>query len=125
MNRLPSLVIVTMILLSPLSGHTKADDNNSILIRIVDQNNQPVESQELDWWLDDLTQKATLRCEQHSCSEWLIEEKFGTSSKLNFLVSKVRDDDKDCWDWFIGHAVIQPDQKELTITLSYSETVCK
>jgi hypothetical protein len=100
---------------------------NSLLIKTVDENNQPINADIVKWWFsDELGDKKTLECKkQGNCSEWLIQDTKSQAINIYALASIVKKDDPLCWDWFEAEAKSHADQKELKITLSYSTTVCK
>ena len=103
-----------------------ADEINSVLIKTVDENNQPIQAEIVKWcFSDDPDKKKILECKQGNCSEWLIQNKKSQVIDVYAFASKVKKGDPYCWDLFEGEAKNQADQKEIEVTLSYSSTVCK
>lgn len=108
------------------SVNAYSGEMNSLLIKTVDKNNQPINADIVKWWFsDDSSNKNTLECKQGNCSEWLIQDIKSQEINIYALASILKKDDPYCWDWFEGQAKREADQKEIIITLSYSTTVCK
>ncbi len=108
------------------SANAYSIEMSSLLIKTVDNENQPIDAEIVNWWFaDDSKNKKTLKCKQNNCSEWLIKDTKSTEINVYALASKVKMDDPYCWDFFEGKAESQVGQQELKIVLSYSSTVCK
>ena len=108
------------------SVNAYSTEMNSLLIKTVDKNNQPMNAEIVKWWFsDDPNNKKTLECKQGNCTEWLIQDTKSREINIYALASIVKKDDPYCWDWFEAVAKSQANKKEIKMTLSYSSTVCK
>ncbi len=103
-----------------------ANEINSVLIKTIDINNQPIKAEAVKWWFSNTPQKENImECKQLNCSEWLIQNRELQAIDIYAYASKVKKDDPYCWDLFEGGAKNQTGRKIIYVTLTYSSTVCK
>ncbi len=118
-----SILLFSLYFFTCISNAADADD---ILIKTVDENNKTLQAQIFKWWFsDDPDEKNILPCDQDSCSEWVIKDDINSPITVYAHFAQVKSNDEYCWDWYEGKAGIQNHQKVTTLTLSYTETVCK
>ncbi len=97
-----------------------------ISIRTVDDTGTPFRVQTVRWWYSGKrNQKHELKCETGPCSEWVIKEKTSGQIVIHADASVVKENDDQCWDLYAGEAVIEKPVKEITITMTYDNVVCK
>ena len=115
-----------LLLLVCSAGNSSSEEMHFLLLKTVDEDNHPIKAEIVKWWFSDLPEKKkTLVCKQSTCSEWGIRDKISKPVTIYALASKVKKNDPYCWDWFEGKSENQVDQKEITLTLTYTTTVCK
>ena len=108
------------------AGNSSSEEMHFLFLKTVDEDKHPIKAEIVKWWFSDLPEKKkTLVCKQGSCSEWVIRDKTSKPVTIYALASIVKKNDPYCWDWFEGKAENQVDQKEITLTLIYTSTVCK
>lgn len=124
-NRIVGMSLLILLFVYGVSN-AHSDQLHSLLVKTIDDENKPINAEIVNWWFfDEPDKKYTLQCKQKNCSQWLIRNNKPLVITIYALASKVKKNDPYCWEWFEGKAQNQIDQKELTITLSYTSTVCK
>ena len=109
-----------------IASNASSDDIDFLLVKTVDEENQPIKAEIVKWWTPDTPEKKNaLICKRGVCSEWLIRGRIIKSVIIYAFASREKKNDPNCWEWFEGEAESQVDQKEITLTLSYTTTVCK
>lgn len=107
---------------------SKASSNNinNLLVKTVDEENQPIKAEIVKWWNPDTPEKKNaLICKRGVCSEWLIRGRITEAVIIYAFASKEKKNDPHCWEWFEGEAENPVGQNDITLTLSYTTTVCK
>ncbi|MFK8066837.1 MAG: hypothetical protein AB8D52_01175 [Gammaproteobacteria bacterium] len=118
-------IILVLMLLTACNG-TRGKDDALVQINTVDQNNQPIQAEAVRWWfIDQIDTQNHLTRNQDNPSKWYIRDEIKSPIKISASASLVKDDDPECWDIFKGEATLNNDQKNITIKLFYSATVCK
>lgn len=86
----------------------------------------PVYGQQLEWWrAGNEVNKHVLNCSRRACAEWTVQ--LPTSAKIRLLLSRVHEDDPQCWDWYAGELIIgdEPIGDVRNVRLAHAHTVCR
>ncbi len=119
------LFIITTLTTLPACNNISDTNDAFIQINTVDINNQPIQAETVRWWfIDQIDTKDNLQCEQDDCSKWYIREKIASPVTISASASQIKDD-PECSDIFEGEETLNDDQKEITLKLIYTATVCK
>ncbi len=126
MKRLPVIAILALCF-----GCNNADEQSTmkethITIKTVDDTGTPFRIQTVRWWYSGKrNQKHELKCETRPCSEWVIEEKTTGPIVIHADASVVKENDDQCWDLYAGEIVVEMPVKDVTVTMTYANMVCK
>lgn len=122
--------LLIIIMLISLYAYGRAGDRitektSGLNIRTVDEKNDAFPVQTVRWWYSGKRdRKHELECETGSCAEWVIEEEISGSIVIHADASIVKKNDKHCWDLYGGEIVVEMPAQEVTIVLTYTNTVC-
>ncbi len=122
-SNIKKINITILLMMLSVSGASEAKE---LVIKTLDTKGRTISPEVVRWWLtDNPTNKNTLVCSRDNCSRITIPANSASPVTVYALASLVKENDKACWDLYEGKAETDVSQQQITLTLSYTETVCK
>ena len=126
------LTIIALVFLCACNSNGAPHDAvaaTNVVVKIVDQQGNEVKAEKVTWWyLNKRNTPYTLDCAEDACAEWTVGKEATGSIAITAYASKVKANDKYCWDIFEGEAVIHADPavvQQVVIVVSKTVTACK
>ena len=118
--------MLALLVMSPVVNSSDSSNYRVLEVEIVDEANIQVKPEIIRWWFSNKPKiKTTLVCNQDNCSQLRIPGNSSLPVIVYALLSKIQENDKDCWNWYEAEIESTAQQKQIKLTVIHKRTVCK
>ncbi len=106
-------------------GEIPGSKKATMLVKIVDEENQPFAVNKVMWrYVGDRGKEHELLSSKKPSSEWMLEFVPNRPVVIQAITSKVLETDPYCWKIYFGEVVLKAAKDIVTIEIKYRGTVC-
>lgn len=125
-NKQTFIIATASLIMASTVNISSSSETRTLEVLTIDEKNLQVKPEIINWWFSDTPDmKNTLVCKQDDCSTLIISGNSSSPVTVYALLSKMQENDTECWDWYEAETESQAHQKQITLRLSHKRTVCK